>query len=77
MKSSSSVRKPAIANSNVRKSDDTVVPVGTVLRRAQRQLVLRRWLYATLIILLITVIAYLYLMGYVDILLDKFYSLLG
>lgn len=77
MKSNSSVRKPAIATSNVRKSDDTVVPVGTVLRRAQRQLVLRRWLYATLIILLITVVAYLYLMGYVDILVDKFYSLLG
>ncbi len=78
MKSNSSVRTPAIAHSNVRKSDDaTVVPVGTVLRRAQRDLFFRRCLYAMFIILLVTAIAYFAIMGYIDILLDKFYSLLG
>ena len=55
--------------------DNSSASIGTILRRAQRQLVVKRCAYVLVVMVLIAAVAYLYLMGYIDILIDKFYHM--
>ena len=77
MKSNSSVRRPALTHSGINTSADESVSIGTVLRRAKKNLFFKRCLIGIFIVLLITLVVCLFLLGYVDLLMDKFYSLLG
>ncbi|MCQ2466088.1 MAG: hypothetical protein MJ166_01030 [Clostridia bacterium] len=74
MKTSSSVRRPTLVNSGKR-GDNSVKPVGEILRDAKRDLVFRRLLVAIFLVLLITGIVALFSLGYVNQLVDYFLAL--
>lgn len=77
MRSSSSVRKPALAHSEISGDKDNQLSIGAVMRKAKRELFLRRVVYGILLVLLITFIAYVIALGYAEDLVDKFFSLMG
>lgn len=71
MKTSSSVRRPTLVNSN-KNGDNSVKPVGEILRDAKRDLIFRRFLVAIFVVLLITVVVALVTLGYANQLVDYF-----
>lgn len=77
VRSSSSVRKPALAHSEISGDKDNQLSIGAVMRKAKRELFLRRVVYGILLVLLITFIAYVIALGYAEDLVDKFFSLMG
>ena len=77
VRSSSSVRKPALAHSEISGDKDNQLSIGAVMRKAQRELFLRRVVYGMLIALLIAFIGYIITLGYAEDLVDRFFSLMG
>lgn len=71
MKTSSSVRRPSLVNSG-KSGDNSVKPVGEILRDAKRDLIFRRWLVAIFVVLLITVVVACFVLGYANQLVDYF-----
>lgn len=74
MKNNTSVRRPALANSG-KKDDDR--SVGDVLRKAKKELLIRRIVYGVLLFLLVAAVYVLIRLGLVDRFVDIFYSMLG
>ena len=74
MKNNTSVRRPALANSG-KKDDDR--SVGDVLRKAKKELLIRRIVYGVLLFLLVAAVYVLIRFGLVDRFVDIFYSMLG
>ena len=77
MKSNTSVRSPKLAGSTGRNSHDSDMSLGDTLRKAKKDLFFARCIYGILIVLLITSIVVLFAFGYIDKLVDWFYSLMG
>ncbi len=77
MRSSSSVRKPALAHSEISGDKDNQLSIGAVMRKAKRELFLRRVVYGILLVLLLTLIAYVITLGYAEDIVDRFFSLMG
>ena len=76
MRTNSSVRSPKLAGSAVRSGKDADMSLGDTLRKAKKDLFFRRCVYGILFVLVITAIAALFYLGYVDMLVDWFYSLM-
>ena len=74
MKNNTSVRRPALANSG-KKDDDR--SVGDVLRKAKKELLIRRIVDGVLLFLLVAAVYVLIRLGLVDRFVDIFYSMLG
>ena len=74
MKSHSSVRRPSLVETRS-VGDSNSKSVGETLRKAKRDLFFRRCLIAIFIVLLVTLIAALFLLGYMDQFVDKIISL--
>lgn len=77
VRSSSSVRKPALAHSEISGDKDNQLSIGAVMRKAKRELFLRRVVYGILLVLLLTLIAYVITLGYAEDIVDRFFSLMG
>ncbi len=77
VRSNSSVRKPALAHSDISDKASASVGIGEVMKKAQKELVFKRITYVILALLLITFIAYAVVMGYAEMLVDRFFSLMG
>lgn len=77
MRSSSSVRKPALAHSEISGDKDNQLSIGAVMRKAKKDLFLRRVVYGILLVLLLTFIVYVITLGYAEDLIDRFFSLMG
>lgn len=72
MKTSSSVRRPSLANNTSKNGNNSVKPVGEILRSAKNDLIFKRWVVAILVVLLITGIVALVTLGYAEQLVDYF-----
>ncbi|MBO4242241.1 MAG: hypothetical protein IKT14_03495 [Clostridiales bacterium] len=77
MKPRMSVRRPSLAHSSLSRTSEEKIPVGDVLRKAQRDLLLKRICYGLLIVILIALIVAGVVMGYAAQFVDWFYALLG
>ena len=77
MRNHTSVRKPSLTHSNIRKGSDAELSVGDILRREKKNLLLMRILLIMFIILVITAIVTAGVLGYLDGLIDKIYDLMG
>ena len=76
MKSTNSVRSPKLAVSSTQSTKDAELSLGDTLRRAKRDLFFTRCVYAIVIVLTVTALVAMYLLGYVDLAVDWFYSLM-
>lgn len=76
MRSNSSVRSPKLAGSAARNGRDADMSLGDTLRKAKKDLFFTRCVYGILLVLVITAIAALFYLGYIDMLVDWFYSLM-
>ncbi|MBP5261666.1 MAG: hypothetical protein J6Z43_06035 [Clostridiales bacterium] len=76
MKSSNSVRSPKLAASGFQSTKTADLSLGDTLRKAKRDLFFTRCIYAILIVLLVTALVAMYLLGYADLAMDWFYSLM-
>ncbi len=76
MRSTNSVRSPKLAGTGTRDSKNAEISLGDTLRKAKRDLFFTRCVYGILIVLIVTALVALYLLGYVDMLIDWFYSLM-
>lgn len=77
VRSNSSVRKPALAHSDIGNKASAAKGIGEVMKKAQRELFFKRVTYAILAVLLVTFIAYAVAMGYAEVIIDRFFSLMG
>jgi len=77
VKSKISVRRPSLAHSSLSRDTEERVPLGDILRKAQRDLLLRRIAYGLLLLLVVALIVLAIVNGYAEQLIDKFYALLG
>ena len=77
VRSNSSVRKPALAHSDIGNKASSARGIGEVMKKAQRELFFKRITYAILAVLLLTFIVYAVVGGYAEVLIDRFFSLMG
>ena len=77
MKHRMSVRRPSLAHSNLSGTSEEKIPVGDVLRKAQKDLLMKRICYGLLLVIVIALIAASVVMGYAAQFVDWFYALLG
>ena len=76
MRSNSSVRRPALANSNTSGIQDDV-SIGEKLRKAKKDLFFSRCVCGILLVLLVTAIACAFLLGYVSEFVDYLFAIIG
>lgn len=72
MKTSSSVRRPSLSTKGRKNGDNSVKPVGEILRQAKNDLIFSRWVIAILVVLLVTAIVAFVTLGYFNQLVDYF-----
>ncbi|MCQ2482161.1 MAG: hypothetical protein MJ153_01570 [Clostridia bacterium] len=77
MKNKDAVRSPEFINSGVNKVSDSKSSVGSILRKANRDLIISRIVYAVLIVLLVAILFLAYNFGYLTYLVDKAFELIG
>ncbi len=76
MKTNSTVRSPKLAGSAVRSSKVAEMSLGDTLRKAKKDLFFTRCVYGILFIFIAAAIFALFYFGYIDMLIDWFYSLM-
>ena len=76
MKSTNSVRSPKIAASGFGSSRTMDMSLGDILRKAKKDLFFARCVYCMMAIMIVTAVVALFLLGYVDMLVDWFLELL-
>ncbi|MBO4637927.1 MAG: hypothetical protein J5685_12390 [Clostridiales bacterium] len=74
MKNNTSVRRPALAG-NGKRDDD--ISVGDVLRKAKKELLIKRIVYGVLLFLFAAAVFVIFRLGLVDRFVDVLYSMLG
>ena len=74
VKNNTSVRKPALANSG-KKGEE--MSVGDVLRKAKKELLVKRIVYGLLLVLVASAVVVLISLGYIDRFIDILYTMLG
>ena len=72
----SNVRKPSIAVTSVSSSIDGKQSIGDVLRKAKKELIIRRICFGLLILLFVLWVVYLFVSGTVSDLLDASFALI-
>lgn len=72
----SSIRKPSMSATSVSTSIGGNETVGDVLRKAKKELILSRICYGLFLLVLVALIVYLFVAGYVGMLVDEFFALL-
>lgn len=72
----SNVRRPSIAVSSVSSSIEGKESVGDVLRKARKELIFKRICIGMVLIVLVTLIVYLCVSGYIPDLIDAFFALI-
>ncbi|MCQ2515641.1 MAG: hypothetical protein MJ094_02120 [Saccharofermentans sp.] len=72
----SSIRKPTMSATSVSSSIGGNETVGDVLRKAKKELILSRICYGLFLLVLVALIVYLFVAGYVGMLVDEFFALL-
>ena len=76
MKSTNTVRSPKLLSSGTSSDRTKDLSLGDTLRRAKKDLFFMRCVYGILAVLAITAVVVLFYLGYVDLLVDWFYSLM-
>lgn len=76
MRSNTSIRKPALANANNNNNKGNL-SIGEKLSKARRDLFFRRCILGIICALLVTIVIMAFVNGFVDVIIDKFYQLLG
>lgn len=76
MKANTSVRRPALANSNTGHSAQAA-SIGEVLRKAKKDLFFSRCIYGILLALLITAVVSAFMLGYVSEFVDYLFAEIG
>lgn len=77
LKNNTSVRKPSLAYSNTSRNNKNDLSVGDTLRKARRNLLIRRFLFGMLAVILVTAIVAVVVLGYADGFIDSFYAMMG
>ena len=72
----SNVRKPSIAVTSVSSSIDGKESIGDVLRKAKKELIIRRICFGFLLVLFVLLIVYLFVSGIMSDLLDASFALI-
>ena len=66
-----------MAHSSVKKDKNADMSVGDVIRKAKKDLFFKRCLYGIMLVLIVTLIAAAFILGYADSLIERFFSLMG
>lgn len=77
MRNGSFVRRPALANSSSVLGRGENTSIGDVMRKAKKDLFFRRCLLGIFLVLLVSALIYAAIVGYAEILVDKFFALVG
>ena len=77
MKNKINIRRPSLAKGTTGNKHGEALPVGDVLRKAKKDLLLSRCLYGVIAALVIAIIVFAVINGYLDSLVDSFFSLIG
>ena len=76
LKSNNAIRRPSLAHSSISTDRSSNLSIGDTLRKAKSDLFFARCIYGILIALLIMAVILAYAFGYMEMLMDKFISLM-